>query len=135
VARRGLRLDHRARARLVGDGARDRLLGGLVVVVEDLLVVCGFPVDEHAADDAEVVDVPFADDALANRVDDAAGHGRLCRAEHLHGLGRALDRDLVGDDRVRLAGEVGRHHREEVRVTLLLVDEGVRERFADRPAL
>src|SRR5918994_1043618 len=72
---------------------------------------------------------------LAHRVDDGAGDGCLGGAEHLHRLRGTLDRDLVGHDRVRLGREVGRHHREEVRVTLLLVDQGFRERFANRPAL
>src|ERR687888_1960791 len=77
VARRLRGVEDRAHAGLVAQGARDRLLGGLVVVVEDLLVVGGFPVDEDAADDAEVVDVALADDALADRVDDSARHRRL----------------------------------------------------------
>src|SRR4051812_11053239 len=135
MPRRLGRTEDVAHAGLVGEGARDRLLRGLVVVVEDLLVVSRFPVDEDAADDAEVVDVALADHALADRVDDGTSHGRLGGPEHLHRLGGALDRHLVRKDRVRLSGEVGRDHREQVRVPLLLVDEGVRERLADRPAL
>ena len=81
MARRLGRIGDRAHARLALQRARDRLLGRLVVVVEDLLVVRGFPVDEDADDDAEVVDVALGDDALADRVDDGArrpppGRGR-----------------------------------------------------------
>ena len=47
--------DHLGDLRLALDGARDRFLGGPVVVVLDLLVVGGFPVDEHADADEQIV--------------------------------------------------------------------------------
>src|SRR4051794_5853190 len=121
--------------RLARQRPGDRLLGRLVVVVEDLLVVGGFPVDEDTHEDAEVIDLALSDHALADRVDDRTGDRRLSRAEHLHRLGRALDRDLVRDVRVRLGRKVRCHDREEVRVALLLVDERLREGVADRPFL
>src|SRR4051812_15331839 len=80
-------VDDRLRGGLVVQRAGDRLLRGLVVPVEDLLVVGRVPVDEDADDDAEVLDLGLGDDALADRVHHGAGHARLGRPEHLHGLG------------------------------------------------
>ena len=47
--------------RLVLHGPLDGQLGGVVVVLVDLGVVLGFPVDEDAADDDEVVGLVFAE--------------------------------------------------------------------------
>ena len=73
--------------------------------------------------------VPFADRVI--HLED----GRLSGPEHLHRLRGALDRDLVVHDRVGLRGKVRRDHREQVRVTLALVDQGAGERCAHRSAL
>jgi hypothetical protein len=72
VARRRLLLDHGARSGLAAHRARDRLLGGLVVPVEDLLVILGQPVDEDAHDDAEILGLRLRDDPVAHRVDDGS---------------------------------------------------------------
>ena len=41
--------------RFAVDGSRDRFLGGAIIVVLDLLVVGGFPMDEYADANEEVV--------------------------------------------------------------------------------
>jgi serine/threonine-protein kinase len=107
--------------RLVFHGSLDGELGGLVVVLVNLAVVLGLPVDEHAADDDQVIDLGLADGPLRDAVGDGLGHGRLSRAEHLHRLGRALDRHLGDEDRGRLAQQVRRQHGQQVRVPLFLV--------------
>ena len=48
----GQDLVHRRRA---GDGALDGLLGGLVVVLLDLGIVLGLPVNEHADANVQIV--------------------------------------------------------------------------------
>ncbi len=57
------------RRRMTGDGALDRFLGRLVIVFLNLLVVGGFPMDEHADADEQVVGLPGRDRAVgdANR--------------------------------------------------------------------
>src|SRR5215212_7661713 len=132
---RFLRVENLLHARLAAQGARDRLLRGLVVPVEDLLVVGRFPVDEDAHDHAQVVHLVGRDDAVAHGVDDRARDCRLRRPEHLHRLRGALHRHLVGDDRVRLGRQVGRDHGQQVRVPLLLVEQRSRECLAERPVL
>ena len=77
----------------------------------------------------------FLGDDAARRSRDRPGHRRLRRAEHLHRLRGALDRDLVGHERVGLRGQVGRNDREEVRVALALVEQSLGERLADGPVL
>ena len=99
--------------RLVGQRALDRFFGRLVVVVVDLLVVLRVPVNEHADHDAVVIDLVARDDAALDRVDHGAGHRRLGGAEHLHGLLRALDGDLVEEDGVGLRGQVRRDDRQK----------------------
>ena len=117
------------------EGALDRLLGGLVVVLVDLLVVGRFPVDEDAHQDAVVVGLVLRDHARGDRVDHGARHRRLRGAEHLDRLLGALDRHLVEEDGVGLGGQVGRHHRQERREAVLVVREGVHERLSRRTAL
>ena len=67
--------DDLLRVRLAGDGALDRFLGRVVVVLLDLLVVLGFPMDEHADADEQVVGFPRRDravgDAIRHRLGDA----------------------------------------------------------------
>ena len=63
--------------------------------------------DEHADADEEIVGLVLGYDAFGDAVGHGLGHGVLCRAEHLHGLLRALDRHLVEQDRGRLAEQVG----------------------------
>src|SRR6056297_3760964 len=46
---------HLGRLRRTGNGALDGLLGGLVVVVLDLVVVLCFPVDEDAHADEQII--------------------------------------------------------------------------------
>src|SRR6186997_2537817 len=73
----------RAEGVLAGHRAGDGFLRRLVVVIEDLLVVRGLPVDEHAHQDAQVVGLVARDDAALDRVDDGARHRGLRRPEHL----------------------------------------------------
>src|SRR5437762_11390611 len=87
--------DHLVDGRLLAERALDRLLRRLVVEIVNLLVVARIPVDEHTDHHAVVVGLVLRDDAARDRIDDGARHGRLRRAEHLRGLLRALDRDLV----------------------------------------
>src|ERR1700684_990458 len=76
---------HLVDARLAIDGGRDRLLHGRVVVVVDLLVVGGVPVDEHADDQAQIVSLILGDDAFGDGVHDRASDRRLSRTEQLRG--------------------------------------------------
>ncbi len=57
------------------DGARERFLGGTIVEVLDLLVVLGFPMDEHADGDEEIVGLVGGDYAFGDGVGDRLGHG------------------------------------------------------------
>jgi hypothetical protein len=92
---------------VVGERALNGLLGGLVVVVVDLLVVARFPVDEHADHDAVVVGLVARNHAALDRVDHGAGHGGLRRAEHLHGLLAPLMVTLLNSSVSGLAGRFG----------------------------
>src|SRR5262245_47850021 len=56
--------------RFVLHGALNCELGGLVVVLVDLVVVLGFPVNKHAADDDEVVHVSLGNHPGGNAVGD-----------------------------------------------------------------
>src|SRR5690349_4314320 len=56
--------------RLVLHGPLDGKLGGVVVVLVNLAVVLGLPVDEHAADDHEVIDLVLGNDAVGDAVGD-----------------------------------------------------------------
>ena len=58
------------------NGARDGFLRGVVVVVLDLLVVVGLPVDEHADADEEIVGLVDRDDALGDGVGHRHGDAR-----------------------------------------------------------
>ena len=77
--------------RLALDGAGKGFLGGAIVEILNLLVVLGFPMDEHANGDKEIVGLVGGDYAFGNGVSDRQGHGMLGGAEHLHCLTRVLD--------------------------------------------
>src|SRR5690606_20489914 len=64
-------------------------------------------------------------------VSDGLGDRILRRSEHLHGLLRALDGDLRDHHRRRLHRDVRLEHRQEIRVSSLLVCQRVREGVAD----
>src|ERR1051325_2572668 len=70
--------------RLAFDGAGEGFLGGAIVEVLDLLVVLGFPMDEHANGDEEIVGLVGRDYAFGNGVGNRLGYGMLRRTEHLH---------------------------------------------------
>ena len=91
--------------------------------------------DEDADQDAVVVGLVARDDAALDRVDHGARDRRLRRSEHLHRLLRALDRDLVEEDRVGLRRQVRRHDREQRGEAVLVVRERVGERRAGRARL
>jgi len=67
---------------------------------------------------------------------DAVGHGFgnrvLSRAEHLHGLLGTLDRDLVEQDRRRLAEQIRRYDSKERGEAVLVVRQSVGECRFDR---
>ena len=54
--------------RLAFDGAGEGFLRGAIVKVLDLLVVLGFPMDEHADGDEEIVGLVGRDDAFGDGV-------------------------------------------------------------------
>src|SRR5580692_11630137 len=64
-------------ARLAVERAGDRQLRRLVVVVVDLLIVGGVPVDEDADDDHQIVDLIAGDHAVGNGSDDGSRDGGL----------------------------------------------------------
>src|SRR4030095_12886211 len=84
--------------RFTTDRARDRLLGGAIVVILDFLVVLGLPVNEYADADEQVVCFLLRNDPFRHAVGYRFGNGVLRWAEHLHGLFRALDRHLIEQD-------------------------------------
>src|SRR4029079_17726572 len=98
--------------RLAFDGAGEGFLGGAIVEVLDLLVVLGFPMDEHANGDEEIVGLVRRDDAFGDGVGNRLGHGVLSGAKHLHRLARVLNGHLVVQDRRRLTHKVRRDQRE-----------------------
>src|SRR5579862_3361792 len=110
----------------------DRFLRRAVVVVENFLVIGGIPMDEHTDSYAVVVDLVPWDDAARDGVDDRTSHRGLRGTEHLHGLLRALDRDLVVEDRVGLRWQVGCHDGEQGRETILVVRQCFGERVSHR---
>lgn len=109
----------------------DGHFGGLVVIREDLLVVGGFPVNEHAADNDQLFALVLGNDARFDGVSNGLGDGILSRAEHLDGLRSALDRNLGDHHRGRLDRQVGRQHGQQVTVPLLLISQRICERSPD----
>ena len=63
------------------DGASKSFLRGAIIEILDLLVVLGFPVDEDADGDVEIVSLVGRDHAFCHGVGDGFGHGVLCRTE------------------------------------------------------
>src|SRR5262245_11343906 len=120
--------------RLALDGAGDGFLGGAIVEVLDLLVVLGFPVNEHADGDIEIVGLVGGDYAFGDGISHGLGDGVLCRAEHLHRLARILDGDLVVKDRRGFAEKVRRNHRKQGGEAVLVVGQRIAERRLDGAA-
>src|SRR3984893_3266415 len=88
--------DNLARARFTFDGARDRFLNSLIVVLLNLFVVGRIPMDEYTDTDKQVVGFVGGDCAIGDPVRDRLGHRVLRRGGHLHGLFWPLDGGLVG---------------------------------------
>src|SRR6476661_946247 len=63
VARALVLREHLVHRRLARQGPLDRLLHRLIVVVVDLLVAVGLPVNEHAGEDAVIVGLVLRNDA------------------------------------------------------------------------
>ncbi len=120
--------DHLRGLGLAGHRARERLLGGAIIVILDLLVIGRIPMDEHPDADEEIVRLGFRDDAFGDAVGDRLGHRMLRRPEHLHGLLGPLDGHLVEQNRRRLAGQVWGHQRKQRGEAFLVVRQGIRER-------
>src|SRR5262245_17287632 len=120
--------------RLALDGAGDGFLGGAVVEVLDLLVVLGFPVNEHAYGDIKIVGLVGGDHAFGDGISHGLGDGVLCRPEHLHRLARILDGDLVVKDRRGFAEKVRRNNRKQGGEAVLVVGQGIAERRLDGAA-
>jgi hypothetical protein len=129
--RRALLGDHLGSRGRAGDGALDRFARGAVVVILDLLVVGGQPVDEHAHANEQVVGLRGRDRAVF----DTVGHGHrdraLRRSEHLHRLFGAFDRDLVEHHGRGFGQQVGRHDGQQRREAVLVVGQGMGERAFD----
>ncbi len=130
--RRALLGEHLGSTGLTLHRAGDRELGGLVVVFEDLLVVSGIPLNEHAADNYEVFKIMPIEHFCFDAVRDRFGNGILRRAKHLDRLFRPLDRDLGDHDRGRFDGQIRGQHGEQIAVPLRLRGQRVCERVAHR---
>ena len=128
------RMKHALRCRIAFHRARDGFLRRRVVEVLNLLVVVGFPVDEHADADEQVISGRKRNDAFSDRVRNRLGDAMLRGAKHLNRLLGVLDGDLVEQDRVRLDQQVRRNHREQRREAVLVVDQRVRKGFFSRRA-
>jgi hypothetical protein len=128
-------LKHLVHSRLTLECPGDGLLHRLVIVLIDLLVVLGLPVDEHTHQDAEVVGLGLGDDAFADRVHHRARHRRLSRPEHLHRLLGALDGHLVEEQRVGLGRKVRRHDGQQSGEAILVVGQRAGKCRAGRPGL
>src|ERR1019366_3870663 len=100
---------------------------GLIVVVLDLGVVAGVPVNEHADRDEQIVGFGERNNALGDAVGDGLGDAGLGRAKHLNGLLGVLDRDLVEQDCVRLGQKVRGDNSEKRREAVLVVDQRIGE--------
>jgi len=120
--------------RLAADRARDRLFRGLIVEVLNLLIVLGVPMDEHTDANEQIVGFANRDHASRDTIGDSFRDAVLGRPEHLHGLGRILDRHLVEQNGRGLDEQVGSHHREQRGETILIVGKGSRERRFGRAA-
>src|SRR4051812_18198286 len=119
--------------RFAVDGSRDRFLGGAIIVVLDLLVVGGFPMDEHADANEEVVGFVLGNDTFRDAVGHSLRHRVLSGAEHLHGLLRSLIVTLLNRIVGGLQSKFGAMTaRSEVKPSLLFVKAWVN---ADSTAL
>jgi hypothetical protein len=113
---------------LAGHRAGERLLGGAIIVILDLLVVGRIPMDEDPDADEEIVRLGFRDDAFGDAVGDRLGYRVLRRPEHLHRLLGALDGHLVEQNRRGLGEQVRSNHREQRGEAFLVVRQRMRER-------
>ena len=113
------------RGRLAAHRARDQFLRGLIVEVLNLLIVLGVPMNEHANADEEIVSFAYRDNARRDTVGDSLGDAMLGRSEHLHGLGRILDRHFVEQNGRGLDEQVRRHNREQRGEPILIVGQGM----------
>src|SRR5262249_18438891 len=93
-------------------GASDSFFCGAIVEVLNLLVVFGFPVDEHADGDEEIIGLIRRDDAFSDGIGHSLRYGMLGRPEHLHCLACILDCHFVVQNRRGLTHKVWRHQRE-----------------------
>ena len=91
--------------------------------------------DEHAADDHEVLGLGLRDHAAGNAVSHGLGYGGLRRSEHLHGLLGSLDGDLCDHDGGGLHGQIRRENGQEVGVSLALTGQCVGKRHTHRAIL
>lgn len=105
---------HFARTRLVLHGPGDRQLGRIVVVLVDQLVIGGIPVDEHAADDAEVLGLILRNDPFFDAVGNCLGDAVLRGSEHLDRLLGTFDADLGDHDGDRFHSEIRCEHSQQI---------------------
>ena len=127
--------DHLVGAGLVGHGSLDRELGGFVVVLLDLRVVLGQPVDEDTTDDDQFVGLVGRNRSLGQAIGHGLGDTLLGRTEHLHGLSGSLDGDLADHHRRRLHGQVRGQHGQQVAVAGRLTCQCIGKGRSDRTAL
>src|SRR5262245_2561996 len=92
--------------------ALNRFFGRLIVVILNLLVVGGIPMDEHADAYKKIIRLGRRDDTACDTVGNRLGDGTLRRAKHLDRLLGILDRHLVEQDGRGLAHKVWRDHGE-----------------------
>ena len=109
--------------RLTFDGAGDCFLRGAIVEILDLLIVLGFPVDEYADGDEEIVGFVRGDYAFGYGIGDRHCHCMLRRTEHLHSLTCILDGHFVVEDRRRFTHEVWCDQRKKGGEAILVVGE------------
>ena len=127
--------DHLGSRRLIGHRPLDRELGRFVVVLLDLRVVFGQPVDEDTTDDDQFIGLVLRNGALSQAVGDRLGNALLGRAKHLDSLTGALDRHLADHHCCGLDGEVRLEHRQQIAVAFRLTSQRVGKRDPHRTAL
>jgi len=132
MARGLVALQHLVDRRLVLERPLDRLLGRLIIVIVNLLVALGLPVDEYTHQNAEIVGPALVDDARGNAVHDRPSHRGLGRTEHLHRLLGAFDSDLIEEQRVGLGRKVGSDNGQQGGEAVGVVRERLGERQTRR---
>ena len=115
--------DHFVHRWLVLHGASDRQLRGFFVVLVDFLVVVCVPVNEHAADDDQVIGLILRNNSLSNRLGDSVSDSLLSWSKHLNGLLGTFDRHFGDHDGGWFDSQVWLKNGQQVAVSSLLVSQ------------